>query len=164
MPVRSTTRRKIYKFVHHMDISIQTSLLGRSFKNDWIEISETGLITCTCSNPSERGYAWDGCSPKRNFLDITWGTPDGKLDFETEKPITYYASLFHDVLYQFKREVPVTRLESDDLFKEMLKLDRFSLWLLYYIGVRIGGAFYGKWRSRNKSQRVLASTRSWRNP
>lgn len=47
-----------------------------------------------------QGYSWDGNSPKINVFDLFWlGTPDGIVT--KNKPITYYASLIHDVLGQF---------------------------------------------------------------
>ena len=48
-----------------------------------------------------KGYSWDGNSPKFNILDFFWlGTPDGIR--HANKPVTYYASLLHDILGQFK--------------------------------------------------------------
>src|SRR5687767_14262930 len=99
----SSDRNKVYKYVHTEDVHIKTNLTGLTFDNEWLSINKKGWITVKCSN--KRGYAWDGCSPKVNFLDFLWGTPDGKLDYRTEKSITYYASMIHDVLYQYKKEV-----------------------------------------------------------
>ena len=46
----------------------------------------------------------------------------GKLDFETARPMTYYASLYHDAIYQFKSEgVPFTRKEADYIFRLLMK-------------------------------------------
>ena len=61
-----------------------------------LQIFENGIIRV------KEGYAWDGCSPKFNILDLfVLGTPDGIRDIETGKAKTYYASLVHDALYQF---------------------------------------------------------------
>ena len=51
-----------------------------------------------------REYTWDGCTPKFSILDIfVIGTPDGIKNINTGKPKTYFASLVHDVLYQYFR-------------------------------------------------------------
>jgi hypothetical protein len=34
------------------------------------------------------------------------GTTDGKLDYLTEKPMAYYASMTLDFFYPFKKEMP----------------------------------------------------------
>ena len=51
------------------------------------------------------GYAWDGCTPKFAVFDIAIGVPDGIPNKVTKKPKAYYASLLHDVLYQFLEPV-----------------------------------------------------------
>ena len=104
-----------------------------------------------------QGYAWDGNSPKINFLDLFWiGTPDG---IQTRnRPITYYASLVHDVLGQFKREPEMPsrfkstespdlwfskgRLGRDGLYFSMLKHENFMLRHLYYLAVSLAGPLY----------------------
>ena len=53
-----------------------------------LRIATDGTITV------KEGYAWDGCSPKLNVLDLFWvGTPDGAIN--ENKPVTYYASLLN---------------------------------------------------------------------
>ncbi len=99
----------VYKFVLEKNVFIQTGLKGREFVNEWVTLDEHGLFCI------KKGYAWDGCSPKFVFADLIIGTPDGRLNESTGKPITYYASLLHDVIYQFKMVIPVTRKEADDL-------------------------------------------------
>ncbi|HAN19955.1 MAG: hypothetical protein A2X13_10940 [Bacteroidetes bacterium GWC2_33_15] len=136
--------RKVYKFVHTEDTSIKTGIYGRVFESDWLKVEADGTITVKGSNGL--GYAWDGCSPKFNFLQFTCGTPDGMLVFETCKPITYYASMFHDVLYQYKKEIDITRKETDKLFKENLKKANFIWWWLYYFAVWAFGWIKGKWK------------------
>jgi hypothetical protein len=136
-------KQKVYKYVHKEDIYIETNLRGLSFNNDFLSITEDGRITVKGS--SKKGYAWDGCSPKINFIHLLWGTPDGKLDYRTEKPMTYYASMIHDVIYQFKGEVCVSRKDADIIFRVMLKEANFMWWWAYSIAVRIGGGLYGSW-------------------
>ncbi len=93
----------------------------------------------------KKDYAWDGCSPKLNVLDLFWvGTPDGALN--QNKPITYYASLVHDALGQFAKKeperMPFNRKERDLIFKEML--EGFAFKWVYYLAVRIFGGIYSK--------------------
>ncbi|MBW4640113.1 MAG: hypothetical protein KME05_18170 [Gloeocapsa sp. UFS-A4-WI-NPMV-4B04] len=104
-----------------------------------------------------QGYAWDGNSPKINFLDLFWiGTPDGIQTHN--RPITYYASLIHDVLGQFKREPEMlSRFKStespelwfskgrrgrDGLYLSMLKNENFMFRHLYYLAVSLAGPLY----------------------
>ena len=82
-------------------------------------VGKDGVITVHGSRGD--GYAWDGCSPKASWIDLLWGTPDGRLDDRTEKPITYYASMVHDVLYQYKHKILISRKEADILFRIILK-------------------------------------------
>ncbi|MGB0521738.1 MAG: hypothetical protein ACPGJS_02200 [Flammeovirgaceae bacterium] len=155
----SSEKDKVYKFVHHQTDWIQTNLLGREFENEWLKIAADGKISLRCSK--DRGYAWDGCSPKWNFIHLMWGTPDGKLDYRTEKPITYYSSMFHDVIYQFKSEVPISRKESDILFKIMLQDAKFMWWSVYGFAVRTFGGFYGKWFREESQTDIQVLGYSW---
>lgn len=133
-----------YVFVEHKDICYQTRLKGVSFANKWLKIREDGQIIVLGSNPECNGYAWDGCSPKFFFFDVYFGTPDGIADRETRKPLTYYASLIHDVLYQFRdcyRE-QVSREIIDQIFLDELRQQSFQLSGLYFWVVRIFGWIY----------------------
>jgi hypothetical protein len=67
------------------------------------------------------GYKWNGCTL----------APDFKK--------TYYASLVHDALYQYK----CGRKLADKVFYKMLKEEGFKLAWIYYAGTRIfGWIFY----------------------
>lgn len=156
---KNNMANKIYKFIHNKDEYIKTNLKNRSFINDWLEIKKNGEIILKGSNND--GYAWDGCSPKFNFLQFMFGTPDGTININTEKPYAYYASMFHDVLYQFKKDIPLSRKESDIIFKKLLKREGFIWYWLYYIGVRIGGIFYGNWKIKKSSKYVKIIKTSW---
>jgi len=160
---RSTTfSSKVYKFVHYEDVWIKTNLTGREFdkdKNSWLTIENDGTITVKGSNPG--GYAWDGCSPKWNCLHITWGTPDGKLDYNTEKPMTYYASMIHDAIYQYKNLATISRKEADILLKLILKKAKYMWWWKYALGVRVFGGFYGKWNRKGCQSRIKITEYSW---
>jgi hypothetical protein len=81
----STQLGKVYKFVERQDYSIQTNIVGTSFRKEFLQLEPNGKFTVVCTY-LPTGYAWDGCSPKANWLDITWGTPDGKLDWTTKSP------------------------------------------------------------------------------
>ena len=102
--------KKIWKFVHEEDYRYKTKILeGRSCNFNWLKIVPDGIITV--KGTFDRGYASDGCTPKYNFLHITWGNFDGKFikhdkdELNTQhyyRPLTYFASMVHDVLYQYK--------------------------------------------------------------
>ncbi len=136
---------KAYKFISTKDVSRQTAILNKPFSSDWLEVEANGLITVKGS--FENGYAWDGCTPKFNFLQFTFGTPDGMMIMETGKPITYFASMFHDAIYQYKKEVDISRKETDVLFKNLLKEAGFIWWWLYYFAVRTFGWVRGSWKN-----------------
>ena len=84
----------------------------------FVDTDNRGILTLRspCTVIVHRGYRWDGCSPKFNFLwlDLFWvGTPDG-LIIGSERPkegpdeakhipitherVTHLASVVHDVL------------------------------------------------------------------
>ena len=102
-----------------------------------------GFISGTdkgCMINISKGYAWNGCSPKFSFMDLfIIGTPDGINDYRTGKPKTYYASLVHDFLYQFKKQHGLSRKQCDMIFIGMLKDTKFFLRHIYYIAVRLVG-------------------------
>jgi Protein of unknown function (DUF1353) len=149
-----TGKHRVWKYVHHKDYQFNSSLLrNRNCDFKWLNISDDGTITVKGS--SENGYAWDGCTPKMNWLHITWGNFDGKLkqfDKGNYKPYTYYASMIHDVLYQYKRCAPVTRKEADHIFYSMLKKSGFMWARIFYIGVRLFGGIYRGWKYRNSEK------------
>jgi hypothetical protein len=63
------------------------------------------------------------------------------LNFDTGYSKTYFASLVHDVFYQFSHEVKpfVRRKEVDQEFYAILKRDGFRFARLYYTAVRLFG-------------------------
>jgi hypothetical protein len=143
---------RVWKFVHEKDYSYRTELLkGRECNFNWLKISKDGTITVKGSY--YKGYAWDGCTPKFNCLHITWGICDGQLiqhidemtGKKSYKPCTYYASMIHDVIYQYKRCAPVTRKEADMIFYELLKKSGFMWSWIYYAGVRSFGWIFKGW-------------------
>jgi hypothetical protein len=125
----------IYKFVEHHNICYDINV-AIDFQNEWLLI-RNGIAVVKGSY--KKGYAWNGCSPKFNIWDLTFGTPDGRTDMKTEKSITYYASMIHDCLYQFGKEMGLKRVIADNLLKTELKKAGFKLWFVYWFAVRLLG-------------------------
>jgi hypothetical protein len=96
------------------------------------------------------GYAWDGCTPKFALWDILLGIPDGVPNVQTLKPKAYYASLLHDVLYQFlDAGLPLSRASADNLFLELLTRDNFGPRWVYFAAVRVFGGIsrlFTRWK------------------
>jgi hypothetical protein len=104
------------------------------FNNDWVATTGSGQMVINA------GYAWNGCNPSLSVLDLFWiGTPEGIVGPDTAgKPITYQASLVHDVLIQFN---VIPRKEADRIFYKLLKQANFKLAWLYYGVVRVVSFF-----------------------
>ena len=111
---------------------------GKEFDSTWLKLERDGTVTIKAGSG---GYAWDGCTPKISIFGLfILGTPDGHIDVETGKPLTYHASLVHDAFYQYLEDVPVSKQEIDRQFYEMLKKRRFPLaWLYYKAVLHFGG-------------------------
>ncbi|MCO6429036.1 DUF1353 domain-containing protein [Nitrosomonas communis] len=103
-------------------------------------------------------YAWDGCTPKFALWDILLGIPDGVPNYQTKKPKAYYASLLHDVLYQFlDADLPISRQSADKIFYELLKRDHFGPRYIYYAAVRIFGGIFRlitRWKRRYQGKKL----------
>ncbi|WP_420473599.1 DUF1353 domain-containing protein [Noviherbaspirillum sp. ST9] len=112
----------------------------------------------TYNHAVRRTYAWDGCTPKISWLwFVLIGTPDwwqkefsivrvsnhGHVEEATVFwPMTHYASVVHDALYQYLHHIPIKPSEVDRLFHTMLLEAGMWPWLakLYYSLVkRCGG-------------------------
>lgn len=108
------------------------------FKNEWIRIRDNEIKI-------RKGYAWDGCTPKIKIFDLGYyGTPDGVMNNDG-LPLLYYPSLVHDALYQFKKEIPLTRRQADGIFAWMAHRTGFKLTMVYYYVIRLFGGLFGKW-------------------
>lgn len=129
----------VYVYCIKEDFRYQSSIRGREFKNEWFKLSRDGTVIIKGTN--YKGYAWDGCSPKLKIKDIYLGILEGVLNFDTGKSKTYYASLIHDVFYQFSQEIKsrVKRKEVDSEFYAILRRDGFVFAPLYYFAVRLFG-------------------------
>lgn len=129
----------VYVYCLKYDYRHQTAVKNHSYENEWFKLSEDGTVIIKGTH--YKGYAWDGCSPKFKFKDWYFGTWEAVLNFDTGQSKTYYASLVHDVFYQFAKEVRgfVKRKEVDREFYNILKRDGLRLAKVYYLGVRLFG-------------------------
>jgi hypothetical protein len=129
----------VYVYCIKQDYIYQSSIRGHEFENDWLKLSKDGQIVVKGTH--YKGYSWDGCSPKFKIKDWYFGTWEGVLNFDTGQSKTYYASLVHDVFYQFAKDVRafIRREEVDKEFLNILKRDGMRAAWLYYLGVRLFG-------------------------
>ena len=135
----------VYVYCIKHDYRYASGIKGRSFENEWFKLEPDGMVTVKGAN--RQGYAWDGCSPKWKCKDMFFGTPEAVINYDTRQSKTYYASLIHDVFYQFSKDVKgiVRRKEVDKEFRNMLKGDTFGPAVLYYWGVRrFGWMWWGR--------------------
>jgi len=131
---------KRYKITE--DYIYQSNLKGYSFDSDWLLVEPTGKIVVKANG---KGFKWDGCTPKFNILDLfIIGTPDGIINVDTGYPKTFYASMVHDVMYQYFDEIPIPKKKIDRLFYDMLKKEKFKLSFLYYIAVKLFAGLFVK--------------------
>ena len=135
-------RTATYKYIERENhLYNSNKVRGYTYSSSFIDIKPNGDITVKANEIYP--YAWDGCSPKFKFLGLwLWGIPDGALDIMTGKSATYYASMFHDALYQHlgTKGFPLTRKECDIIFGEIL--GSYSLAGTYYTFVRIFGGIH----------------------
>jgi len=136
----------VYIYCIKSDYRYQSSITGRSFENEWMKLEKDGVVTIKGTH--YKGYSWDGCSPKFKIGDIYVGTWEAVLCTGTGFSKTYYASLVHDVFYQFSKKVSsfVKRKEVDKEFYAILKRDGFRFAKLYYTAVRLFGWIF--WNKR----------------
>lgn len=115
---------KKYKFILTDSLTLDTNIIGRTIKTDWVELTRNGtLILAT-------GYAWNGAN---------------KPAINTRNSIA--ASAGHDALYQLISLglLPRTkRLQADRNLRVWLIEDgmlelRANLW---FLGVRLFGELY----------------------
>lgn len=108
-------------------------LLGVEFSNRWVHIQHAQIHIAA-------GYAWDGCSPTLRLAGgALWLGPwDGPL-MPDGRPATFHASLVHDALCQFRRELHgLTKEATVALFADMLRQGGAPGWMcrLYPLAVR----------------------------
>lgn len=129
----------VYVYCIKEDYRYQSAIKGREFENEWFRLSLDGEVLIKGTH--YKGYAWDGCSPKGKIKDLYIGTGEAVLNWETGKSKTFYASLVHDVFYQFSKDVRpfIKRKEVDREFRKILERDNFSFARFYYYAVRCFG-------------------------
>ena len=134
-------RKGIYKYITREDILFKEKALNAAnipFDEDFLKITAEGYIVVKGSH--QNGYAWDGCTPKLNIFDIALlGVPDGRTLIDSGKPITYYASMVHDILCQYQHKIGITRKQADEMF--LFYLGSFNLKYVYYFAVRAYGMY-----------------------
>jgi len=132
----------VYVYCIREDYKHQSSITGRQYENEWFKLFPDGTIIIKGTN--YKGYAWDGCSPKFKIKDVYFGIPEAVVNWETGQSKTYYASLIHDVFYQFNKELRslVKRKEVDRELCNILKRDQFRFAVPYYIAVRLFGWYW----------------------
>ena len=116
--------KKPYLYKLEKDYTYQHPIFdGVLFENEWCHITGSKITV-------KAGYACDGCTPKVDLLGlVTLGVPDGRL--HEGRPMTYHASLIHDVLCQYRRELPFSKRGVVTLFADMLSDVGFPLRRLY---------------------------------
>jgi hypothetical protein len=137
----------VYVYCLKEDYKHRSSIKDNEFENEWLKLERDGTVTVKGSN--KEGYAWDGCSHKFKLKDAYFGTPEAVLNAETGKSKTYYASMIHDIFYQFSKDLKlfITREEVDEEFYNILKENKFALARVYYKAVRmLGWLSWGKRR------------------
>jgi len=135
----------VYIYRIKEDYTHRSSIKGREFENEWLRLEKDGTVIVKGSH--RNGYSWDGCSPKFKIKDMYFGTPETVLNHEKDRPKTYYASMIHDIFYQFSRDLKslVLRWEVDREFYDLLKRDGFGCAKFYYWGVSaFGWLWWGK--------------------
>lgn len=133
-----TTESKVYRFVTSRIIATP---LPYSHKNvaffdaqgrKWASI-EGGTLYIA------KGYAWNGCSPKRKVFGTWLGTPDTRSNV--------HASLVHDVLFQFSAtdHLTLTFCQSNSIFHAIMRKDGFALADIYHNVVsEFGWSFWAR--------------------
>jgi len=108
-----------YKYCNQEDYSFQVpELCGVTFEDTFFSCTH-GFMTI------KKGYAWDGCT----------------LAPDTDK--THIASMVHDALYQYGKQLKLKRKVADIWFQHLLSSEAFKWSKLYYRGVRMfGWIFY----------------------
>lgn len=112
--------KKHYKYVAEKDYQFHCpELIWVVFQNEWCKISN-GTLTV------KKGYAWDGCSPKKEITlfgkSLVVGVWDGKND-QCKWP-----SCVHDIFCQFIDIIRVSKKVVVSIFRRMLREAKWWLW------------------------------------
>lgn len=130
------------KFIERDIVSFYIPIEGIEYENIDFKLNSKGLFTL------KPPYCWDGATPKFNFIGITWGSPDGKINMITGKPTYYYASMVHDIIN--KSDLPITYKQWNNVALYIMKKDSHYLWRIYNWVNCTFGRFYGRWRKKPK--------------
>lgn len=126
--------------LEHDFIMDSDALLGVVFYNEWVTIHSGRMHI-------KKGYAWDGCSPSYPIKLLGglfiphgfWiGIWDGPLGTDA-RPVSWKASLCHDVLCQFREQIAhITKEDTIQVFQSMLQMNHAPhwMWALYPLAVR----------------------------
>ena len=152
--------RNVQKWIYKLDHDY-TWNCGRLIGEDMLFRDQKGKVRVVLKKDGDiritAGYAWDGCSPKLCVLDVLIGIPDGAVDSGSGKPKTYYATLVHDALYQFRpKGIPFTRKEIDQFFFRLMAETGFALRHIYYMAVRLFGS-HAHWLSVNFGKKRMTA-------
>jgi len=129
----------VYIYCIKKKYKYKSSIKDCEFENEWFKLEKDGTITVKGTN--KNGYSWDGCSPKIKISDVYLGTLEAVLNVNTGKSKTFYASLIHDVFYQFSKDIKsfINRKAVDNEFYVILKEHGFRFAKIYYRAVRLLG-------------------------
>lgn len=122
----------LYKIDEELVLEHSRFSKASGYSNQWVRFEGNKMII-------SKNYAWDGCSPTFSVLGLfTVGIPNGATYLG--KPWTYHASLVHDVMCQFQRDLPFNSDERTQVFDDFLRRREFPLRRVYvtvvkYIGV-----------------------------
>ena len=135
--IKNHVKRVKYLFTLEQDFELAHPIFeGITFIAPFVMIAAGKLII-------KEGYSWDGNTPQfKVFGLVRIGTPNGRINPETGKPKTYYASLVHDALYQYFPYHGISRKAIDDLYYEMLKQADFKGAGVYHKAVRAFGGIF----------------------
>ena len=125
----------VWRYRLDRDYSLTHPILNNRdyFNNEFITI-ENGTLTVRA------GYAWDGCTPSFYLLWglVCIGTPDGAIRYGY--PWLYFVSLIHDVLCQYRKDLPFTKQEVTTIFYDMMAQCNWPLKGLYRFAVYYFGS------------------------
>ena len=135
---KETANGKKYRFVTCRTIK---TMLPYSHR-DVAFLDKSGVTWATIENNVlhiSKGYAWDGCTPKRKIAGLWIGTPDTYQNV--------HASLVHDVLFQFSATTRFwfTFEQVNEIFYLLLQKDNFpAAWFYYKAVMTFGMPFWMK--------------------
>lgn len=120
-------KKKKGQFLYHLERDYARKipeLKGINFNKKYLQIVDGVLYI-------PKRYMWNGNSPKFFIWDIVVGTPDGIDDKALE------ASLVHDALYQYLKDIGIKRSLADKIYLRLL--NDFKPRYIYYSLLRCFG-------------------------